>query len=571
MAWTDTEIHNAWKTQRYAPPQERREMRQGLTQTFYDPSLTRKMADALPQGAAASQEFLQVVEKAIRQNRREHTIRVDQSGGGRKSMYVDPNRVWMDVAGLRPRRGQIPPQVLRQMRRDDPILLSIIQNLKNRAQAFAKPVAQGLAVMLRGVEGFDFRPKYKGDHEPLTPHEERLRRRFIDFLMNGGDAPRFTSDGSPNREDLERETLSQNFGLIIDQRYTFDGVPIELERTRDGRSLSGFYVLPGDTIHRIDAAQWSRMNNLVAQENPNAKFAQAIQDTIYTTYGSNDLYYDYVNAQDGLGMRGYGLSEVEMCARLTIGVMNVMTHTSSLFDRNAIPNSIMVLKGMINDSVLTEFGESWSGYRLGAGGDYMFPILNFRDPASSAELLNVQNQPQDMAFTQFLSFLGAIDCSVFGIDASEINLSAFGGNNAGLSSGKDTDVKLNDSRNRAFLPMMMRLEHLFNTILQPLIGDDWEFKFIGLAKMEIETMRELVEKSVTVNEARTGILGMAPMDDSLVGDSLLNNPGISQMKIAAVGNKVIDKDGNGIPDNREPAQKKGGKGKKGITATELED
>ena len=348
-------------------------------------------------------------------------------------------------------------------------------------------------------------------------------------------------------------------------------MPIELERTRDGRSLSGFYVLPGDTIHRIDAAQWSRMNNLVAQENPNAKFAQAIQDTIYTTYGSNDLYYDYVNAQDGLGMRGYGLSEVEMCARLTIGVMNVMTHTSSLFDRNAIPNSIMVLKGMINDSVLTEFGESWSGYRLGAGGDYMFPILNFRDPASSAELLNVQNQPQDMAFTQFLSFLGAIDCSVFGIDASEINLSAFGGNNAGLSSGKDTDVKLNDSRNRAFLPMMMRLEHLFNTILQPLIGDDWEFKFIGLAKMEIETMRELVEKSVTVNEARTGILGMAPMDDDLAGTSLLNNPAISQLRLATVKDGVADLNGNGVPDSEEKkAPAKGGKGKKGVTASEIE-
>lgn len=568
--WTDTEIANGWSTfRRSIPEDERQEIKTELAKTFYDPARAREFAQQLPRGMQESQGFINTVEKAIKQANRSSLA--DRSGGGRKAVYVNPNKTWVEIAGVRSRRGQIPPAVLRQMRRDDPILLSIIQNLKNRAQAYAKPVEKGLSTLLQGIEGFDFRPRYKPVHEPLTEAEERKRRRFTQFLLNGGDAPRFTADGSPNREDLERETFSHNMNLIIDQRYTFDGVPIELERTRDGRSLSGLYVLPGDTIHRVDRAEWARMNNPIARENPEARFAQVIDQTIYTTYGSNDLHYDYVNAQDGLGMRGYGLSEVEMCARLTVGVMNVMTHTSSLFDRNAVPNSIMVLKGLINDQALSEFTETWNGYRLGAGGDYMLPVLNFRDPSSTAELINVSNQPQDMAFRDFLSFLGAIDCSVFGIDTSEINLSAFGGNNANLSSGSDTETKLTDSRNRAFLPMMMRLETLINTVMMPLIGEDWEFKFVGLAKMEMQLLKEITERSVTVDESRRGILGIEGHPDSLVGDSLLNNPGISQMKIAAVGKKAIDKDGNdlngnGVPDNQEKSPPKG---RRGITETEL--
>lgn len=527
------EFREAFNNRRLAPPDERREMERAVQSHLLDPGATKQMMGNLPGNVNEAGLWLEQIAKAtVMHNRTQRP----ELGTDRRAVFTDPVLQWTDIPGTLPKLNRLHPSINRAMAAQDPLIQSILQNKKNRMVRHSGEARFGLQAAIEGAEGFDIIPLFKERWDELTPAEEAERREIIEFVINSGDAPRFQTNGLPNRDDLSRETFGQMLSIWVEQRYVLDAVAIEMVRTRNGRKLSGLYSVDGGTILRTDDRSWPYQDVPEAIRNPRARYVQAVQNRLYTSFGSNDLYYDYANPRDAIGSRGYGFSETEMSVKLTTGILNVLTTNNAQFDRNAIPPGILLLFGQINSNQLVDWQAEWDAYRLGAGGGFGLPALNIADPQGKVQYLRTDGDPSEMVMSTYINFLAAIRCAIFGVDVGEVNVSAFGGNNSNLSSGKDHQSRVDETRNRSFLPDMKRVANMYNEILSPMLGGRWRFGFTGLIKENPEDIWARNEKISTIDEMRV-LNGQKPLG-GVVGAALASNPSISQMSTLAAKDGV---------------------------------
>lgn len=548
----DREFEQAWRGRRdwNAPADERQDAERQAFSHVMDHSMIRRFQEDLPQDVSGGQHMLADIEKAIRQHAR---TRPPELGTKRQSLFDDPLIAWTPIQGLLPRMGRIPPALLRSMARQNPIKASILQIITNRTLRHADFVEDGVQAMLTGAEGWSLFPTFKPASEGLTEAEVMERSEIVNFVMNSGHVARFTGGQGPNREDLRRESFDQMLAHQVKQRFVLDARSIELERSRNGRRLVGMYAVDGATIGRTDPRDWPRLPHPEASSNPRAAFAQVWRNQIVTSFGSEDLYYDFANPSDEIGQRGYGMSEVEMSIKLTTGILNILTTNNAIFDRGALPPGILSIMGQISQESLNAIRDEWDAYRLGAGGQWGMPMVNIRDPQGKMNFLRTDGNPSEMVFSAYVNFLSAIDCAMFGVDVTEVNVSAFGGNNAGLSSGKDTQTRIDESKNRSFLPWMARLARTYNEILQPNWDYRWRFGFVGLQRQDPKELRDTFMQVATVDEVRQTVFNLSPIG-GLAGESLAKNPGVAQMTLAAIGKGAADRNGDGKIDIKEAGQ-----------------
>lgn len=542
---TDREYLDAWDVARRGPRLERQDAEQLLFRHVQDGPLAAEYARSLPQSMEDANSLAYALKKAVAPANR-LGVGVPQgeaTGGRRQGLYVNPNMSWYNLPGLRPRQGELPPFILRDLGRQNPVFRAALQILKARLQRHLRPMQMSPRALLMGFEGFDIVRKDRPDYEELSPADQQRRQQLVDFFQNSGDTPRF-SGRAENREDLERESLRQVGNLMVEQRYVLDATAVERQLSRNGRRISGYYVMPGETIQRVNPEEWNEKNTPEALVNPTARFAQVIDQQIYTSYGSHDLFYDYTNGSDELNGRGYGMSEVEMSHRISVGILNVLTSNNAIFDRNAIPPIIMQLRGQVSNAQLNEMVEEWNAFRLGAGGEWGLPFFNIKDTKGGLEPIHLKSQPSEMIMHQYAALMIAITASIIGLDASELNATAFGGSASNLGGANGAATKLEDSRNRAFLPMLDRIEENFNLIGSEELGDEWEFRFLGKNRLETELLMKTFRGNMTVDEVRTSLLGLPPLG-GLQGGALSENAANSQMALAALkdGMAVMDEQG----------------------------
>jgi|GEM_PF-6392625 len=561
MTLSDREFSTMMRDRWVAPAQERADMMAQLAGHVYDESSMRSYAELLPQGASEATDAimrLQGVTKAIEM---ENRVRREEKGLTRQALFDDPLYRWTEVPGTLPRLARVPPQMLRRMANDDPIIVSILQIMRNRALRFCKETRGGIQAMMEGAEGFDIVPTFKESWEALTPAEEQERASIVNFILNSGDVGRFTFGARPNREDLRREPMAGMMSHRVHQRYVLDAVAVELEKTRNKRRLSGLYVVDGATIARTDAREWPYGEIPEAIHNPTAAYVQIVRNQPFTTFGSEDLWYEYANPRDAIGLRGYGFSETEMSIKLTTGILNVLTTNNAIFDRGAVPPGILAILGQINQQQMLEFQQEWDRYRLGAGGQWGLPAINIRDPQGKLAYLRTDGNPSEMVFSAYINFLAAIRCATFGVDVQEVNVSAFGGSNSGLNSGKDTQTRIDESKNRAFFPFMDGALVMYNELLKAFWGGRWRMTFVGLIKEDAKSLRETFQRVATVDEVRMVMLKMPPIG-GVVGTSLANNPAVSQMTLSALQHgMIVQNEDGGFAVNAKPqgeAPKSGG-------------
>lgn len=572
---TDREVSGLWALRQRpdAPLLERSQAEAMLFGHFADSSRASELSGALPQSMGEASALAVALEKAVAMHNRPHGAE-GPSGSGHRTLYRNPNVLWSDLKGVRPRRGQLPPEMLLEMSRSNPIYRAALQILNMRLQRHLKPMRMSPRALLTGMEGYDLRPAGKPDYEELTPAEEARRLELVSFFRFSGDLGRFEGR-AVNSEDLEREPLRQVGSMYVNARFGLDQFVVERELTRNGRSLSGYYVLPGETIHRVDPVEWALLEHPEAVANPTARFVQVIDSQIVTSYGSADLLFDYVNAMGDLDNRGYGMSEAEMTYRLSVGMLNVLSSNNAIFDRNAIPPVILQLRGNVSNAQLTEMSEEWSAFQSGAGGRWGFPFFNIKDTKGGLEAVQLKSQPSDMVMSDYSSLMIALTASTIGLDAGELNAAAFGGSASNLGGGSSTEARLEDSRNRAFLPMLDRFEESLNLLAQEEL-DGWELKFLGRNKMDEKLLWDSFQRNMTVDEVRTSLLGLPPLG-GLQGGALSNNSAVSQMSLASLKSGAATMDGEGrlviseageevrgedkVPDPKSKPEPKGPRGK----------
>ena len=535
MSLTDTEVSKAWATSVASPEAaERAEATGKLQLHFVDTGEVRDMMKVMPQGHAEAQNWIAEAEKAI-VNRAAFGIRNHPKPGDRTTLDSDPLEPNIEIPGLRSRRWRAPGVVLREMTEQSPLLQSIISNFNNRTLSHASAIQPGQNAVLNQPRGWDIVRLGKPAYEALTDDEVREKGTMIEFLENSGDLPRFNSGSSPTSEDLGRDPMRNFLSKITYDRFTLDAIAIELARTR-GQRLSGYYVVDGDRVFKTQHPDWpyGRAHEVTDDK---ARFAEVYQRRIVNTFRANEMFYSFSNARAGLRYNGYGISEVEMSMRLTTGILNVITNSNSQFDRNAMPPGFLAMYGYLNEEALMTLQQQYNMWRLDPGGSFGLPLVAFREANAKLEYINMSKGPKDMEFQHYTNFLYAVTCAIFGVDVVEVNGSTFGGQNAGLNSGKDTKARMDDSRDRGFIPWMHTAQEVINAVMSPLFGSRWRFAWCGLVRGDEQRLWEAYQASHTTDEVRMGLFGSQPLG-GMIGNVPLSNPAISQLVLAAAKSGV---------------------------------
>lgn len=526
MALTDTEVGKLLDVRLSSgvPLGEHHEMQANYLNHFSSLEKAQQLVQYMPRNPVEVFDQSRIIEKALRDQKRE------KQASGRRTWETNLRYGGGLIQGIRGRSG-MPVWVLHEQARRNPLISSAHAQMRNFALRYTAEFKPHQASILSQREGFQIVLKGRPPHEALNKNDLAEREWMTQFLKYSGDAPRI-NPGAKTMADYRRLSFDNMLETRIIDRYVSAQTATELNFSYRGKDLRGFYSVDAGTIYDVIPAgepgggRWD----------PEYIYAQVVNNEIVKLLTANDLYLKKRNLSPQMGMNGYGIGEVEACQILTIGFLNVLTATNGYFDRNALPENLLALSGVVGDEALNAFREEYMAYRGDPGGAWGLPVLVMRDPAAKVQNIPMGKPVSDMGHQTYASLIMALVGSQYGMDVMSFNASMHGGSASNLGGGSSATARQDAMRGVGTLPLMRDLENDVNEMMSPLFGYKWEFQWTGLERLDPTWYGDVWKAAHDVDETRA-IFGSKPKG-GLVGQSLLANPAVSQQALVSAADGI---------------------------------
>lgn len=363
---------------------------------------------------------------------------------------------------------------LRTLPSNDPILASIVLSRQRQVTRLLRPkdydYEPGFKIRLRGRRG--------------RLHEaDRDRIRWLEkFVMNCG------AEFDPFARDYAgRDSLKSYVSKLLLDSLIMDASVTEILRTYSGR-VHGFCHVDGSQIYL--APEGGLPGSAPLPENlepedmgelPEREYVKAVEvgadTTIVNWLAYGDILYDVRNPRPDLFGRGYGMAETEFMLRIITALMNVLTYNQKAYDDNHIPKGLLQLTGDYTAEQVEELKAAWAAYLGGVDNAWGLPLVVAKPGEVGANILKFGMDVGEMQFIKFTSLLVTVEHALYGMDPEENSFEGFSSKGASLSDGS-IDSKLENSRDKGLMPLVMHVEDHLNTILH-LVDEDAEFVFTG--------------------------------------------------------------------------------------------
>lgn len=157
----------------------------------------------------------------------------------------------------------------------------------------------------------------------------------------------------------------------------------------------------------------------------------------------------------------------------------------------------------------------------GASHRWNLPVLvSPSKTEGGAAYTPVDTQTHEMLQTQWIIYLASMACAVHGMSPEEINVKSFSPQSTGLG-GKDTGEKLQSSRDKGLIPLMLWLENLLNDHLLLRVTKKYRITWVGIYAEDEERKGQRQNSVLTVDEMRA-IDGEEPHPDPEIGAAPVN-------------------------------------------------
>ena len=350
--------------------------------------------------------------------------------------------------------------------------------------------------------GFTFRRR---DGKKIGKSDEQRVRRLEEWVLNCGD------EADPRRRRrLRRDSMQAFIHKHLWDSLSADAAPVELEATRNGRSLAGLYAVPFTTVRLCTEEGYEGDDEICG--------LQLIDEVPHVTYTYDDLLYPIRNPRSDLVVGGYGFSETEMVVRALTAYLNAFTYNAAGLDRNSAPRGILLALGNFDRRQLNAFRNNLDAMMSGAGNRWKLPMLAGEKGEGGGEMKYVplDNNLDEMLLAKWMTLLVSIVCGVHGMDPNEISFDSFSAHNSSPLSGKDTTEKLAHSRDKGLVPLLKHVKQMYNSDVIPLIDPDYLFEFTGLDEEDKEIKAKRLELTSTIDELRD-LDGRDPHPDEVIG------------------------------------------------------
>ena len=442
-------------------------------------------------------------------------------------------------------RDKIPDNILRMVEKRNGVVAAAITLRIQQALEFSHVSHD------KDVPGWEV--VLKDDKKTPSSAQKKQKEFLEDFIINGK-ADGFTPIQS-GHDDLRHMLVK-----YVRDRLLIDKVTWEIERNKKGEALA-LWVLDGATILPVLPGGFygstsqvgfgiAHGYNKLSDEIRKAKLAKVppvesiayIQELLYGTSGGgitaafteDDLIYDLSNELSDIRYYKQGLSCTERANTVITAFINSVNFNSNGLSRGSIPK---VAIAMGKDSGFTEeqiedMQDEWMANFEATDGQWNIPILN-----SDAKILPMLQSNRDMEYQKYMEFVGALTCSIFGIDSTELGLRF---NQAQSVLSENNDAKQLFSKNRGVRELLGSFTYTVNNFIKKSgyeFAKDFKFRFNGLSTEDKNFEADLRAKNVkvfkTVNEIRKDN-DMPPIEG---GDIILDPTFLQNKQADAMANQ----------------------------------
>jgi HK97 family phage portal protein len=255
------------------------------------------------------------------------------------------------------------------------------------------------------------------------------------------------------------------------------------------------------------------------------KYVQVVRGQVQRAFTEDQLALGIRNPITNITFNGYGLSEIEVMLNLITSHMQTEHYNISYFRNGFSAKGILHIKENLNRAKLEDLRINWNHMISGNKNSFQTPILSGMEEVNWIPL--TQNH-SEMEFNLWINYLIKMICSTFQIDPLEIGfgIKDAGGSGGGLS-GDNSSQKLQNSRDKGFLPLMSFLASYINSNIMTKLDKEFVFEWTGLEETDSKKIIEAEEKEVkykkTINEIRTES-GLKPVP---FGDIILDSNYVS--------------------------------------------
>jgi len=383
-----------------------------------------------------------------------------------KSAIIDPYDV-EGIMGLRAKPTAITFSTLRSMAQV-PAIAAIINTRLNQVARFARrPRFEG---------DMGFKIVLKDSDATMTDPQKKRAFEIEEFFMRTGAAP------NARRKDNFDSFLRK----IVRDTLTLDAMVWENVASKRGEA-SEVWAVDGTTIEIVSSnpageeAQvpvYEPITNRGKKDSGHIAYVQKIDGQIVAEYTEDELTYAIRNPRTDIRTVDFGMSELETLIEIVTGIMNSIRYNTSYFSNSHLPQGVLEVVGKVKDEHLEAFSRHWKTMTEGAGGKWSVPVLGISEGAG-VKFTPFHNSNRDMEFNEFLEFLFNIACAVYQIDPTEVGFKSWTSGNS-MSASDNTEAKMDQSKDKGFIPLMQFLANTFNSQIVDHIDDEYCLMWVGI-------------------------------------------------------------------------------------------
>lgn len=258
-------------------------------------------------------------------------------------------------------------------------------------------------------------------------------------------------------------------------------------------------------------------------KNDEYKFVQVVNGRVVRGFTEKELAVGMRNPTTDIYANGYSIAELELLMSIVSSHIFTENYNKSYFTQGFSAKGLLHIKANMPKRKLESFRAMWNHMIKGNRNSFQTPIIAGVDEVNWIPL--TQNH-SDIEFNLWMQYLIKVICAIYQIDPFEIG---FGmremGDGGGSLSGDNSEVKVEQSKNKGLRPMLKHFAAFINQNLIDRIDPNFKLEFVGVKDESVKESIARQEKEVkfkkTVNEIREED-GLPPLPgcDDLILDAV---------------------------------------------------
>jgi len=255
------------------------------------------------------------------------------------------------------------------------------------------------------------------------------------------------------------------------------------------------------------------------------KYVQVIRGKLVRAFTETELSIGMRNPVTDIYASGYSIAELELLLTLVSSHIFTENYNHSYYTQGFSAKGILHIKAPLPRRKLETLRIEWQHWLKGNKNSFQTPIFAGMD---EIKWIPLTQSHSDMEFSNWMNYLIRMITAIFQIDPAEIGyaLKDEGGRGGGIS-GDNTQLKMEQSKDKGLIPLLKYMESFINTQIMEKLDPEYKFEFVGLReedkskRVERQGLEIKFKKSVNEVRAEDNMPPIAGADDLILEPTYL--------------------------------------------------